>query len=423
MAGERDDGADVGADDGAARVGGDGRRVAADRDDPDHPPDSGAGPGARGPAAHRRHATVADLAHAETVIDARSPAEFALDHIPGAINCPVLDDDERRIVGTLYKQHGAFEARRIGGGLVAANLARHLATAFADRPARWKPVVYCWRGGLRSGSMVQWLRLVGWDARQLGGGYKQYRGHVIATIATIAPRLDLRVLCGPTGSAKTRVLQALGAAGQQIVDLEACASHKGSVLGDLPGVPQPSQKRFETLLAAVLDGLDRTRPVYVEAESRKIGRLAVPTPLLERMRASPCVELVAPLQARVDYLLRDYAYLGDDADALIEKLASLHGLQSNETLARWAGWAERHALEPLYRELMTEHYDPLYARSQNGNFLRLGDAPRVEAARLEVGDMPALAERVVAAGADRAAASQGYDAPPRRLNDRAADRS
>ena len=347
-------------------------------------------------ATKRHHARIEDLPTCDTIVDARSPAEFEIDHIPGAINCPVLSDEERRIVGTLYKERGAFEARRLGGGMVAANLSHHLAAAFSDKPARWKPVVYCWRGGLRSASMVQWLRLVGWDARQLGGGYKHFRKHVITSIDTIAPQLKLRVLCGPTGSAKTRVLQALAARGEQTLDLEDCADHKGSVLGNLPGVEQPSQKRFETRIATVLEGIDLARPVYVEAESRRIGRVALPTALLERMRASPCVEIVADVDARLDYLLRDYAYLGDDAEALATRLASLHGLQSNETLARWIEWARERALPPLFRELMVAHYDPLYARSQHGNFAALRIATRIDVARLAPEDMAVIAERVAA---------------------------
>ena len=197
---------------------------------------------------HRSPVRVADRHAFHTLIDARSPAEYALDHIPGAINCPVLDDDERRIVGTIYKQQGAFEARRVGGAMVAANLARHLRTQFADQPASWKPLIYCWRGGMRSGSMVTWLRLVGWDAQQLAGGYKSWRRHVIDRLAELAPQLPLRVICGPTGSAKTRVLQALAARGAQVLDLEACARHRGSVLGAWPGVAQPSQTAFETAL-------------------------------------------------------------------------------------------------------------------------------------------------------------------------------
>ena len=203
---------------------------------------------------------VADLHRFDTVIDARSPSEFALDHIPGAINCPVLDDEERRIVGTLYKQTGAFEARRVGGAMVAANLAKHLRERFADQPPNWKPLVYCWRGGLRSGSMVTWLRLVGWDAQQLAGGYKSYRRHVIDRIDELCPQLDLRVICGATGSAKTRVLQAMALQGRQVLDLEAFAAHKGSLLGALPGTTQPSQigstisaseKLFESAVGAV----------------------------------------------------------------------------------------------------------------------------------------------------------------------------
>lgn len=328
----------------------------------------------------------------DTVIDARSPAEFADDHVPGAINCPVLDDDERRIVGTIYKQVGAFEARRVGGAMVAANLARHLRERFAEQPADWRPLVYCWRGGLRSGSMVTWMRLVGWDAQTLSGGYKRWRRHVIDRIDACAPRLQLQVLCGPTGSAKTRLLQHLAEAGAQVLDLEGLAAHKGSVLGQVPGVQQPSQKQFETRLATAMDGFDLDRPVFIEAESRKIGRLAVPTPLLEQLRASPCLEIRASPQARLDYLLRDYAYLGDDPAALARTLGQLHGLQSNETLARWQSWALQRDLAPLYRELMALHYDPRYARSQHSDFLRLREAVPLPADTLDDAGLRQLAQ-------------------------------
>jgi len=341
---------------------------------------------------------VEDLPSFSTVIDARSPAEYALDHIPGALNCPVLDDEERRIVGTIYKQQGAFEARRVGGAMVAANLAVHLRERFADQPKDWRPLVYCWRGGLRSGSMVQWLRLVGWDAQQLAGGYKRFRAHVIERIDTLAPQLPLRVLCGPTGSAKTRVLQTLAEAGHQVLDLEACAAHKGSVLGAVPGVPQPSQKQFETRVATVLQSLDLNRPVYIEAESRKIGRIALPTSLLDRLRNSPCIEIVASPATRLDYLLRDYAYLGDDRSLLAERLAQLHGLQSNDTLARWQAWAHEGALAALFSELMALHYDPHYTRSQQGSYQRLRQAQQVSATALTREALPELAARIAALG-------------------------
>lgn len=333
----------------------------------------------------------------DCLIDARSPSEFALDHLPGAINCPVLDDDERRIVGTLYKQQGTFEAKRVGGAMVAAQLARHLRESFADKPKQWRPLVYCWRGGMRSGTMVQWLRLVGWDAQQLHGGYKAFRGHVMERIATLMPALTLRVICGPTGSGKTALLQALATEGAQVLDLEALACHKGSLLGRWPGKEQPSQKAFETALAQVLQSLDPSRPVFVEAESRKIGRLMLPDAVLTALRAADCITIEAPLHARLAYLLQDYAYLGHDGEALAELLGQLGantGLHANETIARWQAWARAGQLAPLFEALMAAHYDPLYARSQGGHYLRLAEARTLTLPRLDAQDL-ALAARTL----------------------------
>jgi len=339
---------------------------------------------------------VEDRHRFDCLIDARSPTEYAEDHIPGAINCPVLDDDERHRVGTLYKQQGAFEARRLGGALVAANLARHLRERFADRPATWKPLVYCWRGGLRSSSMVTWLRLVGWDAQQLGGGYKRWRRHVIETIDRVGPGLALRVICGATGSAKTRVLQALAAHGAQTLDLEALACHKGSLLGALPGREQPTQKGFETRLVAALEALDPARPIFVEAESRRIGRLSLPTALIERMRDSPCIEIAASLAARVDYLLRDYAYLGDDGAALARRLDALRERHGHEVLQRWQGWALAGALPLLFAELAQLHYDPLYASSQCLHFRHWEQRWRLPTEALDDAAIDRLAQAVLA---------------------------
>jgi len=314
---------------------------------------------------HDRHAF-------DTLIDGRSPAEFAIDHIPGAINLPVLDNEERRIVGTLYKQVGAFEARRVGGAMVAANLARHLQGPLADKPPGWKPLVYCWRGGLRSGSMTTWLRLVGWDAQQLAGGYKAWRRHVIDTIAQRAPMLPLVVVCGATGSAKTRLLHTLAAQGQQVLDLEALARHKGSLLGALPGVEQPSQTVFETAIASVLERVDATRALYVEGEGRRIGRLTLPTPLAERMRASPCIELQASTAARVEYLLRDYAYLGDRPQWLADQLDPLKPLHGNATIAAMAGHGPRAPAAPAVRGAGHAALRPLVCAVATGVLQGLG---------------------------------------------------
>lgn len=340
--------------------------------------------------------TVADLADFAVILDVRSPAEYALDHIPGALNVPVLSDEERRITGTTYVQVSAFEARKIGGAMVARNIARHLDESFRDKPKDWRPLVYCWRGGMRSGSFVTWLRLVGWDAQQLKGGYKAYRALVIERLAALTPTLNLRVLCGPTGSAKTSVLQALAEQGEQVLDLEALAAHRGSVLGAIPGREQPSQKAFETQLMAAMSALDPARRVWVEAESRRIGRISLPDALLQRLRESPVVEIDASPEARLAYLLRDYAWLGDDPQGFADKLGTLKGLLPNETLAQWQTWALARELPPLFAALMADHYDPLYQRSQGRHLERLGQAQRVGANDLSPQGITALARQVAA---------------------------
>src|SRR5204862_3856228 len=151
----------------------------------------------------------AELAAFDAVLDARSPAEFAEDHLPLATNVPVLDDAERALVGTVYKQQSAFEAKRIGAPLVARNIARAIEERFAGKPRDWKPLVYCWRGGGRSGALVHVLRQVGWDARRLDGGYKAFRRQVVTDLEALPERFDFRVVCGATGSGKSRLLEAL----------------------------------------------------------------------------------------------------------------------------------------------------------------------------------------------------------------------
>lgn len=341
-------------------------------------------------------ATVAQLFGFDEIIDARTPAEFAEDHIPGAINLPVLNNEERIIVGTMYKQESAFQARRLGGALVAANIAQHMLTALKDKPKNWRPLIYCWRGGQRSGSFATWLRMVGWDACQLDGGYKSFRHHVIGEIERITPALGLRIVCGPTGSAKTRVLEALAELGAQTLDLEDLAAHKGSVLGGLPDRPQPAQKRFETMLCARLQALDPSRPVYVEAESRKIGVVFVPEPLILAMRRAPCVLIAATRDARLAFLVRDYAYLGDDIATLQGNLDRLREHQSRETLERWQALATRRALPELFGDLIDLHYDPLYRRSQNGNYAGFASAPCVTTDDLSPAGIRALATAILA---------------------------
>ncbi|MBR0565682.1 tRNA 2-selenouridine(34) synthase MnmH [Azoarcus sp. L1K30] len=341
-------------------------------------------------------ATVAQLEDFDEIIDVRTPAEFAEDHVPGAINLPVLDNEQRIIVGTIYKQQSAFEARRVGGAMVAENIARHVAGPLRDKPKNWRPLVYCWRGGQRSGSFVTWLRMIGWDAHQLSGGYKRFRHLVIEHIETLAPQLQLRMICGATGSGKTRILEALARHGAQVLDLEDMAAHKGSVLGALPDREQPTQKGFETALDDRMRRLDTTRPVFVEAESRKIGRLHLPDPLITAMRAAPCLRVEASRDARLEFLVRDYAYLGENIPALRKNIERLRSLQSNETLERWHQLAVAGDMPTLFGELIDLHYDPLYKRSQGGNFPGLATAPCFETDDLSPPGIDRIAQQILA---------------------------
>ena len=342
-------------------------------------------------------ATVAQLAEFDAIIDARSPGEFAEDRLPGAISLPVLDDEQRARVGTLYKQVSAFEAKKLGAALVSKNIARHIETHLLDQPRSWRPLVYCWRGGQRSGAFSHILREIGWDAQRLQGGYKAWRRHVIEQLDLLPPSFRFRVVSGATGSGKSRLLEAIAARGGQVLHLEELAAHKGSVLGSLPDTPQPAQKGFESQLLAALSALDPARPVFVEAESRKIGRLQVPDALLAAIRGAPGLRIEAPLAARVEFLLRDYDYAVADPAWLVERLGHLRGLQSNETLARWQTLIAAGAFPVLVEELLTQHYDPLYQRSQAHNYDSFSAATRYTTEQLDAASLDRLAEEILAA--------------------------
>ncbi|MEW6514556.1 MAG: tRNA 2-selenouridine(34) synthase MnmH [Pseudomonadota bacterium] len=349
-------------------------------------------------AEHRSRgvATLAQLGEFDALLDARSPAEFADDHIPSATSCPVLSNEERIKVGTLYKQVSPFEAKKVGAALVAKNIAAHIEAQFLDKPKSWRPLVYCWRGGQRSGAFTHILREIGWDAHRLDGGYKTWRRHVVDTLATLPTQFTYKVISGPTGSAKSRILEALGAQGAQVLHLEELAAHKGSVLGNLPDAPQPSQRMFETNLLAALARLDASQPVFVEAESRRIGSLQVPDALIFAMRAAPCIRIDACRPARADFLLRDYEYFLSRPQWLIGQLGHLRGLQSNETLARWTTLIEAGDFRTLVDELLEKHYDPLYQRSQEKNFRDYTDAAKFIAEDLSPASIDAIARDILA---------------------------
>ncbi|MFY2606105.1 tRNA 2-selenouridine(34) synthase MnmH [Achromobacter ruhlandii] len=309
----------------------------------------------------------------DDIIDVRSPLEYADDHIPGALNAPVFSNEERALVGTRYRE-APFEATRLGAAIAARNIARHLDTTFAARPQGWRPLIYCWRGGKRSGSMTVMFNMIGWRARQLDGGYKTYRRATLDILDTLPTALRFVVLTGPTGSGKTRLLNALAQAGAQTLDLEALAAHRGSLLGAWPGQAQPTQKRFDTLLAARLRELDAARPVFVEAESRKIGAVALPATLLEAVHRGACVAVTASREDRAAFLRQDYAQLFDDPAGLKSHLLRLVGLHSRDTVAGWLRMIDEGRRDDLARALIDQHYDPAYAHSSQAHFTRLPQA-------------------------------------------------
>ncbi len=319
----------------------------------------------------------------DAVIDARTPSEYALDHIPGAVSAPVLDDAQRAEVGTLYKQVSPFEAKKLGAALIAQNVARHIERVFRGKDKNWRPLVYCWRGGKRSGAMAHILREVGWDAKTLEGGYRAYRRWVVDELATLPSQFEFIVVHGPTGSGKSRFLGALARAGAQVLDLEGLPAHRGSVLGSLPNAPQPSQKWFESQLLAELEKLDRARPVHVEAESKKIGQIQVPEALMERMRASRCLTLQTELATRVALLLDEYRHFVEDRDALNAQLDCLVALHGRERINEWKALAAAGSWREFVERLLVQHYDPAYRRSSTKNYLQLAAAPAVRITSVE----------------------------------------
>ena len=331
-----------------------------------------------------------------TIIDARSEGEYAEDHLPGAVNWPSLNDEERKLVGTLYKQVSPFEAQKRGAALVAANIARHIERDVIDKPRSWQPLAYCWRGGKRSGSLALVLGQIGFRVSLIEGGYKAFRSAVLATLPELASRLDYRVICGPTGAGKTRLLQALAQAGAQVLDLEALASHRSSVLGMIPGQAQPTQKGFDTLVWDQLRRFDVHRPVFVESESRKVGNVTVPDALIESMRASPCLRLELPEDERVALLLEDYDFFVRDPALFCERLTALTEIRGKPVVDSWQAQVAAGQIENVVRELLTRHYDPGYAASIARNFKHYTEAPTIAPANRSLAAMAELAREMLA---------------------------
>jgi tRNA 2-selenouridine synthase len=303
----------------------------------------------------------------DTVIDVRTPAEFADDHIPDAINLPVLSNQQRIDIGTMYKQVGAFEAKRAGAALVAQNIGAHLQESLGDKPRNWRPLVYCWRGGQRSGAMAQILSDIGWHVKLIDGGYKRYRRDILARLDNVPPSLRFIKVGGVTGTAKTHILRAAHDLGAQVIDLEGLARHRGSLLGIEPNADQPAQRLFETEIAHCLDQFDCTRPVFVEAESNKIGQLHIPAALFASMRTAKTARITASLDARVAFLKRDYQHMTDEPERLFPLFEGLVSRYGHEIINGWKDLSSAGDWDGLVGDLLETHYDPAYSRSASAH--------------------------------------------------------
>lgn len=328
----------------------------------------------------------------DMLIDVRTPAEFAQDHVPGAVNLPVLSNAERAEVGEIYVQESRFRARRIGAAHIARNVATHLETALADKPGGFQPLIYCWRGGMRSHAMATILSEVGWRTTVLARGYHNWRSYVTDRLYDGELALRIVLLDGHTGSGKTEVLGRLAERGAQVIDLEALAAHRGSLFGAM-SEPQPSQKMFESQMLAQLDALDPARPVIVEAESSKVGERMLPPALWRLMADAPRIELAAEPEARARYLIGAYGDIARDRARLDEAMRRLPTPAGRKRLAKWAELADAGRFEELARALMELHYDPAYRRA--GRKAARKTLGRIDMGALAAADLDRAADEVL----------------------------
>ena len=347
---------------------------------------------------HPHQLEVQDFASYALVIDARSPHEYAEDHIPGAVNLPVVDDGEFAEVGIRHKtdRHAAY---LVGVEYSLRNIADQIKPLISRYTPQDRFLVYCFRGGKRSRLWADNLRTIGFEVDVLAGGWKNYRRWVRAGLEVLPRAFGWRVLCGPTGCGKTRVLHALRDAGEQVLELEGLAHHRGSLLGDLPGDAQPTQKLFDSALLDEMRRLDLSRTVWVEAESKKIGNLQLPDALCEAMHRSPTVNIETPMAERVRLWREDYPHFAADPQAMVSRLEPLKPLVGKEMLAHWHALAADGRIDELFESVMTRHYDPCYVRSTGRNYGPKPDASRLELASLGPEGLTAATERLISADA------------------------
>ena len=329
----------------------------------------------------------------DTIIDVRSPLEFAEDHIVGAINCPVLSDLERQKVGTIYKKESSFKAKIIGSSLAAKNIAFHIQNNFIEKKGSWQPLIYCWRGGQRSKAFSIVLSEVGWRTNQLKGGYKEYRNQVINFLENIGPKLKITLISGKTGSAKTKILKSIENEGGQILDLEGLANHKGSLLGKIPNLIQPSQKFFESLIFNKIQNLNLKDKIYVEAESSKIGNIHIPKSIWKKMIKSPRIEISANIELRAKFLVSDYDYMCNDPTLINPIIKGLKNRLRKELFDEWTNLIDRKKWFDLTKRFLENHYDPSYSSNTIKNDRKV--IKKITATSLNNSDIKDIAKKIL----------------------------
>ena len=340
--------------------------------------------------------TVAQLADFDEIIDVRSPSEYHEDHIPGAVNYPVLSDEERAHVGTVYKQVSAFDAKKIGAAIVARNIANHIDQSFSNKPKNWRPLIYCWRGGGRSGAMAHILGQIGWHTGKLEGGYKNYRRTVLDELEILPGKFQYQVICGLTGSGKSRLLLALEKQGAQVLDLEGLASHRGSVLGNIPEINQPPQKLFDSSVWWTLRHFDPSRPVFIEAESKKVGNIRVPEALIQAMWQGQCIRIDISREKRIELLKEEYAHFLENPEILNKKLDFLTGIYGHEQISEWKEMAQNGHWDVLVLALLERHYDPSYTRSMEKHYPNYDQGKIAHVTDISENGMNILADKILA---------------------------
>ncbi|XP_041359881.1 tRNA 2-selenouridine synthase-like [Gigantopelta aegis] len=303
---------------------------------------------------------------ATDVIDVRTQAEFLEDHIPGAINMPVLDNKQRHDVGKLYNEL-PFEARKTGAQIISHNIGHHIEQYFQNKGQEYCPLIYCWRGGQRSRSLAIVLSQIGFKVYMLHGGYKTYRRKVIQDLEELPQQFDFRIISGLTGTGKTLILHRLQELGEQVLDLESAAHHKGSLLGLWHGQQQPSQKYWESVIRRELSQFDTSKPVWVESESRRIGNCVIPTELFEKLCHSPRSEINLSVGERVKHIIRDYPNWIDDVDSLCQIVWALRVHVGEKKAQFWCDLARQQRWDEFVEYILVEHYDKSYSMSQKKN--------------------------------------------------------